>query len=65
MARVTPAAKVIPVYGTKNLQSLLRYLSEKTYLNTFENTKSHVKFSEEFESSIRIEFGVKTMPENC
>ena len=43
----------------------LLYLSKKTCLKNFENAKSHVKFSEELESSIRIWLRVLALPKNC
>ena len=48
-----------------NLERLLRYTSEKTHLINFQNTISHVKFPEEFESFIRIQVRVKALPKNC
>ena len=48
-----------------NLQRFLRYLSKITYLNNFQNTISHVKFPEEFESFIRIIIRVKALFKNC
>ena len=47
-----------------NLQRLLN-LSKKTYLNNFQNTISHVKFTEEFQSFIRIKIKVKELLKNC
>ena len=47
-----------------SLERLLSYLSKKTYLNNFQNTISHVKFLEEFESFIRIQVRVKALPKN-
>ena len=48
-----------------NLERLLTYMSKKPYLNNFQNTISHVKFSEKFESFIRIQVRVKALPKNC
>ena len=44
-----------------NLQHLLSYLRKKIYLNNFQNTISHVKFSKEFESFTRV----KALLKNC
>ena len=40
-------------------------VSEQKNLNNFQNTISHVKFPEKFESFIRIQVRVKALPENC
>ena len=47
------------------LTEFIRLSIKKTYLTNFQNTISHVKFPEKFESFIRIQVRFRALPKNC